>query len=223
MLDTRFQRLPGDIGHAATWPFPVMYHVVRGATVERVVEGQSEGLLDAFLEGADELVKLGVSGIGTSCGFLANLHPQLVERCEVPVATSSLLQIPMAQRLLPKHKKVGVITGKREYLTPAHFAGVGVFDDVPVVGFPPDGIMPRNHRTGAASVSYSECEAEVLGLAERLLRENPDVGSIVSECTNFAPYSHTITREFGVPVFDVVTLLKWFHAGLTPHDYRVSR
>jgi len=220
MLDTKFQRLPGDIGNASTWPFPVMYHVVRGATVDRVVEGQNRGLLDAFLEGAAELVRLGVSGIGTSCGFLANLHPDLVERCEVPIATSSLLQIPMVQRLLPKRKKVGVITGSKEYLTPAHFAGVGVFDDIPVVGHPPEGMMPRNHRIGKARISYSECEAEVLALARRLLQENPDVGAIVSECTNFAPYSHAITRAFGVPVFDVVTMLTWFHAGLKPRDFR---
>jgi hypothetical protein len=32
MLETRFPRIPGDIGHAATWPFPVLYKVVRGAT-----------------------------------------------------------------------------------------------------------------------------------------------------------------------------------------------
>ena len=36
MLETRFPRIPGDIGHAATWPFPVLYKVVRGATGERV-------------------------------------------------------------------------------------------------------------------------------------------------------------------------------------------
>ena len=38
MLETRFPRIPGDIGHAATWPFPVIYKVVRGATGERVTD-----------------------------------------------------------------------------------------------------------------------------------------------------------------------------------------
>ncbi|SVD38800.1 uncharacterized protein METZ01_LOCUS391654, partial [marine metagenome] len=32
MLDTVFPRIPGDFGNAATWPFPVLYRVVRGAS-----------------------------------------------------------------------------------------------------------------------------------------------------------------------------------------------
>ena len=37
MLEARFPRIPGDMGNAATWPFPVLYRVVQGATPERVV------------------------------------------------------------------------------------------------------------------------------------------------------------------------------------------
>ena len=36
VLDTKFPRMPGDIGFAPTWPFPVLYKVVRGASGERV-------------------------------------------------------------------------------------------------------------------------------------------------------------------------------------------
>ena len=37
MLETRFPRIPGDMGNALSWPFPVHYRVVRGATPNRVV------------------------------------------------------------------------------------------------------------------------------------------------------------------------------------------
>ena len=47
MLETRFPRIPGDVGNAATFPFPVLYKVVQGASSERVVRQKSEGLLDA--------------------------------------------------------------------------------------------------------------------------------------------------------------------------------
>ena len=29
MLEARFPRIPGDVGNAATWPFPVLYKVIR--------------------------------------------------------------------------------------------------------------------------------------------------------------------------------------------------
>src|SRR5437868_12026727 len=40
MLETRFPRIPGDMGNGLTWPFPVLYKVVPGATPDRVVAPQ---------------------------------------------------------------------------------------------------------------------------------------------------------------------------------------
>ena len=108
ILDTGFQRLPGDIGYGPTWRFPVQYAVVRGATPDRIVKPNADGMLDLFLKAADELVALGVDGITTSCGFLAILHPDIVAHCRVPVATSSLLDIPLVQSILPRSQRVGV-------------------------------------------------------------------------------------------------------------------
>ena len=45
MLEARFPRIPGDMGNATTWPFPVLYRVVRGASPERVVLQGAAGLL----------------------------------------------------------------------------------------------------------------------------------------------------------------------------------
>ena len=59
MLEARFPRIPGDMGNALTWPFPVLYRVVRGATPERVVLRGAEGLLPDFLAAAADLVDLG--------------------------------------------------------------------------------------------------------------------------------------------------------------------
>jgi hypothetical protein len=45
---------------------------------------------------------------------------------------------------------------------------------------------------------------------------DPDVGAIVSECTNLPPYSAKIEQALRVPVFDRVSFVAWFHAGLRP-------
>ena len=43
MLEARFPRIPGDMGNALTWPFPVHYKVVRSASPDRVVRRGAEG------------------------------------------------------------------------------------------------------------------------------------------------------------------------------------
>ena len=37
MLETRFPRIRGDGGNAATWPFPMLYKLIKDASPERVV------------------------------------------------------------------------------------------------------------------------------------------------------------------------------------------
>ena len=59
MLEAKFPRIPGDMGNATTWPFPVLYRVVLGATPEKVVLKGAAGLLPDFVAAAQELVRLG--------------------------------------------------------------------------------------------------------------------------------------------------------------------
>ncbi len=94
MLEAKFPRIPGDMGNAATWPFPVLYRVVRGASPERVVLNAAAGLLDDFLAAATELVAYGAEAITTNCGFLSLFQREIAAHVRVPVATSALLQVP---------------------------------------------------------------------------------------------------------------------------------
>jgi hypothetical protein len=59
MLEAPFPRTPGDMGNAGTWPFPVLYPVVSGASPERVVLQGARGLLPDFIAAAREPVRLG--------------------------------------------------------------------------------------------------------------------------------------------------------------------
>jgi hypothetical protein len=42
----------------------------------------------------------------------------------------------------------------------------------------------------------------------------------VLECTNLTPYSRAIHRATGLPVFDMVSLVHWFHRSLSPEPVR---
>src|SRR6266480_815142 len=85
MLDTRFPRIPGDMGNAATFPFPVRYHRVAGAVPDLVVRRGAEGLLPAFVDGARQLEREGVGAITTNCGFLIKFQRDLAAAVKVPV------------------------------------------------------------------------------------------------------------------------------------------
>jgi Asp/Glu/hydantoin racemase len=220
MLEAKFPRIPGDMGNATTWPFPVLYRVVKGASPEKVVLNGAAGLLQDFLDAAADLVAQGAEAITTNCGFLALFQKELAAHVQVPVATSSLMQVPWVQATLPPGKRVGVVTVSAKSLTPAHLAAAGVPLDTPIAG-------TENGREFFRVLILGEKQDMDIGLAARdildaahdLVRQHPEVGAIVLECTNMPPYAHAIQEQLGMPVYDVYSLITWLHAGLRPRDF----
>ena len=219
MLETRFPRVPGDVGNAHTWPFPVLYKVVHGASSERVVRQKAEGLLGAFKDAATELVSLGADGITTTCGFLSLIQEDLAAHAGVPVATSSLMQTPFVQRLLPPGKRAGIITISAETLTAEHLEKAGVDPTTPVVGTEGGSEFTRVVIGDEMELDVAAAERDILDAGEALLREHDDIGAIVLECTNMGPFTHALARHVGLPVFDIVSFVNWFHAGLAPRRF----
>lgn len=219
MLEARFPRIPGDMGNALTWPFPVHYRVVRGASPERVVRRRAEGLLPAFLEAARELVAIGCDGVTTNCGFLALFQRELAAAVGVPVATSSLLQAASIQALLPPGRKVGILTVSAASLTREHLRAAGVPDGTPVVGTDGGREFSRVILGDLPELDPEAAEADLLEAAERLLVLHPEVGAILLECTNMCPYARAIAERTGLPVFDMVGFVSWFQNGLRPRRF----
>ena len=219
MLETRFPRIPGDVGNATTFPFSVLYKVVQGASSERVVKQKSEGLLDAFKEAAGELVSLGADGITTTCGFLSLLQDELSAHVGVPVATSSLMQAPFVERLLPPGKRVGIITISAESLTREHLEKAGVDPATPVVGTEGGREFTRAVVGDELEMDCAAAEKDILDAGEALTRTHDDIGAIVLECTNMGPFAHALANHVNLPVFDITTFLNWFHSGLAPRRY----
>lgn len=211
MLQSRFPRIPGDAGNAYSWPFPVRYRVVEGASPDTVVRRLAvSDLLEPFVTAALELESEGVSVLTTNCGFLVLYQERIQRRLQVPFISSSLLQVPFLQNLLPAGQEVGILTVERRSLSPAHISAAGLPSDIPIVGMEEvGGIFISTVIGDASELNATAIRAEHVAAAKLLCRRHPNVGAIVLECTNMPPYADAIQEAVGLPVHDITTLAGW--------------
>jgi hypothetical protein len=219
MLETRFPRIPGDMGNAETWPFPVLYKVVPGASPRRVVCEKAEGLLDKFLAAAAELVRLGADGITTTCGFLSLYQREIAAHVGVPVATSSLMQIPFIERVLPPGKRAGVLTVSAANLTEEHLRAAGAHPATPVVGTDGGSEFTRVMINDEERLDVAAAECDILAAGDRLVASHDGIGAVLLECTNMVPYAHALSQRLRLPVFSIYTFVTWFQSGLIPREF----
>ncbi|MGH3679195.1 MAG: aspartate/glutamate racemase family protein [Natronosporangium sp.] len=218
LLDTDLPRPVGDLANARTLGFPVHYAPTIGAPVRQVVDRAADGLLDHFLGTGRWLVDLGARAITTCCGFLAIFQRELAAALPVPVATSSLLQIPLVLQLLQPHQQVAVLTIDRAALTAAHFDGVGVTgatrDRVQVIGLEHTEHLYSVIMKGDGPLAVDRARAEVVDTCQQAVTATPGIGAFVFECTNLPPYAQAVREATGLPVWDAVTLVRWLQQGM---------
>lgn len=200
MLDTAFPRLPGDVGHAASWRLPLLTRVVAGASPQRVVRDGDPALLQPFIDTARSLVADGATALTTSCGFLVRWQADLQAALPVPVWTSALLKLPELAR-------PGVLTIDAASLGAAELRAAGAPADTPVQGLAPGGHLQRALLGNARALDGAQAEAEVLAAAMALLQRHPDLTDLVLECTNLPPFAAALQRATGRPVHHLMTLV----------------
>ncbi len=220
MLDAQFARIPGDMGNARTWPFPVHFKIVRGATPDKVVRKSADGLLDAFTAAARDLVQDGVDGITTNCGFLSLFQTELQAAVDVPVASSSLMQTGLVNAILPPGKRAGILTISASTLSAAHLLAAGVPEGTPI-GTTENGTeFSRAILNNSLELDVEAARVDNIDAALELQSLHPDMGAIVLECTNMVPYAADIRAATGLPVFSIESFVIWFQSGLSPRVHR---
>jgi hypothetical protein len=200
MLDTRFPRVPGDIGNPSTFDMPVRYAVVRHASPRRVVHHRDPRLLAAFIDAGRSLAREGVDAIATSCGFLVLWQRELQSALDVPVWTSSLL-------LLPHLTHAGVVTIDAAALAADHLRTAGADVDTPIEGITAGSAFQRCLLEDRPQLDAADAQLQVVGAAQRLLARRPELTDIVLECTNMPPYADAVRRATGRRVHDITTLI----------------
>ncbi len=219
MLDAHFPRIPGDMGNALTWPFPVHYRIVRDATPDLVVRQGAKGTLASFLDAARELVRDGVDGITTNCGFLSLFQQELADAVQVPVATSSLMQVAMVNRLLPTGKRAGILTISASSMTPKHLQMAGVPEGTPIGTTEGGCEFTRAILGNELELDVELARRDNVEASISLRDAHPDLGAIVLECTNMVPYAADIHAATGLPVFSIENFVSWFQASLAPRRF----
>lgn len=200
MLDTRFPRLPGDVGHPASFAMPVRFRVVTGATARRVVREPGPDLAEPFIEAGRSLIAQGARALTTSCGFLVQLQGVLQDALPVPVWTSSLLALPAL-------RCPGVLTVDADALGASHLMAAGADPATPVEGLPRSGYLQGVLLDDDPTLDPVLAEAEVVACAKRLLQRHPEVRELVLECTNMPPYADAVAAATGLPVHHLLTLV----------------
>lgn len=223
MLDTRFPRLPGDIGNPKTFDFAVRYKTVAGATPATIVAPAEEARLwlPEFIQAAQSLEREGAQAITTSCGFLSIVQHELATAVKIPVITSSLLLVPLLRRILGARCSIGIITADQEKLSSAHLQAAGIVDDWPILirGMQKCPAFAASILVNAEMLDSTLISAEVVAICQSLQQQHSDLAGIVFECTNLQPYAAAVKAQTALPVWGIVDLLQLVCMGFISHEF----
>jgi hypothetical protein len=206
--------VPGDVGNACTYDYPVLYHVVPDVTIKRLVEEGDLALTDKVIDAARHLEAHGVKAITSDCGYMLHFQEALREAVSVPVMISSLVQLPFIAGLLPPSSSIGIICANSKSLT----------EEMLAIAFP-----ARNRRLTIAgmeaqpdfraaileekgSIDPALVEEETLAVGRQLLARDPNIGAVLLECSNLPPYAKALQDAIGLPVFDFITMIDYVRA-----------
>ena len=219
VLDCAYPFVPGNVANARTFPFPVRYAVVEGANPQRLILDADPELITPFVTAARQLEREGVKAITGACGFMALFQKELQAAVDIPVFSSSLMQIPFMHALTGR--AVGIITADSRHLKPAHFSACSIRKDTPVhiagmesVKAFTQSVMDDGDIMDSAAVGQG-----AVRMAKSLCDANPDIGSILLECSDLPPYAADIAAETGRPVFDFITMIKHVEMAVRPARY----
>ncbi len=222
MLDCNVPFVPGDVGNATSYPFPVQYLVVPGATTRAVMDGGAE-LGEAFVACARHLVGQGVKAITGDCGFMA-MYQEIVQRAvDVPVFMSSLLQLPLVLSLVHPSRKVAMLTASDEAVRPELFTAVGVDramrERIVVCGAQRKPYFNEVFLGELGELDLARMTQEMAAFATEIATGDPTIGALLLECSDLPPYAHAMHAATGLPVFDWISFVRFVHDAVNPRRY----
>jgi hypothetical protein len=223
MLDCNIPFVPGDVGNASTYDFPVQYLLVPGATGDAVITRQDPALIPAFIEAAERLVGQGVRAITGDCAYMGAYQRVVADAIDVPVFLSSLMQVPLALSMLRADQKLAVLVANGQTVSDRLLEPVGIVGEVRErCVF--RGLEDKEHFRSvildeSGEIDVPRVEAEMVQAAQEVLEEEPSVAAYLLECSDMPPYSAALQRATGLPVFDWIGFINYVHHAVVRRPY----
>ena len=203
--------IPGDVGNASSFDYPVLYHVVPDVTIPRLVEEGDVALVQNVIDAARYLESHGVKAITSDCGYMLHFQEAVREAVSLPVMLSSLIQLPFISGLLPSSRSIGVICANAASLTEEMLSIAFPARDrrLTIVGMEDQPEFRAAILEEKGSIDPQIVEAELLLVGRQLLERDPSIGAILIECSNLPTYAKALQDELQLPVFDFITMIDY--------------
>lgn len=221
MLDTYTPFIPGDVGNASTYDFPVRYETVEDLTVKRIFSKDITAY-DKLKNAAKRLESQGVKAITGDCGFMAIYQQQLVKDLSIPVFLSSMLQVPFISNIIGKNKKVGIISANSKSLNDNNLLKeVGIESTTPIIieGLEDKKEFNKSIIEEVGVLDSDKIEKEVVMTAKDMVKKEGDIGAILLECSVLPPYSKAVQKATQLPVFDYITMINYVYSSIVQKKY----
>ena len=131
MLDMEAPLIPGNVGNAMSYEFPVRYKVMKGLPADWWCDeiGPDETRCQMFIQAAKELEAEGCKAITSGCGFFAIYQKRVAAEVNIPVFLSPLLMVPMLSMMMGK-RRVGILSAGGRHLKGDFLKTVGIDENV---------------------------------------------------------------------------------------------
>ncbi len=229
MLDNRqYPKLPGDVGNASSYDFPVRIRVVPDLNNNpfppiRGEDGELTPEVQKVVDAVKDMEAEGVRAIALCCGFFSLIQDVVAEAVDIPLFASPLMMIPSVLTMLGKHKSVLVLTASKKYLSQEFLEAVGVTSEMPVAVTGMDNSKEYNatHMGGTSiEMDVEKLRDDVVDAVQEVVKDDASIGAVLIECTNLPPFSADIQQATGLPVFDQVAYIDVLYRAVVPKRYQ---
>lgn len=213
LIEGQVPLIPGDVGNASSYDYPVIFRTVPGLTRADCLRGAPEKA-PAVVETARALEAQGVRAIAGGDGAMLLYQGVVREAVRIPACLSSLLQLPaVAQGLDPK-RPIVVVAGDAGDVTPDLLVRGGIVPRNPLVicGLQDSPGFRAAVMCGDNELDSDRLEAEAVAVARQAKADHLDAGAIVIESARLTPYAKAVQQAVDLPVYDFITMIDLVYA-----------